>query len=170
MAASSLAAPAARPSATRTLTPEQNGFRFGLLTGAVLCAYTLAAALLGFFSRIEAGSLDVLILVLGSVLAIRHLRQLRGDQMPYLGGYGTGIIAAMVASVILGLFFIILSAVMPRSLDLTQVENLFGFDLSVVVAFLAIILMGTMTGVITSLIAMQYYKADPIDPLKAMER
>ena len=102
-------------------------------------------------------------------MAIRHLRQLRGDQMPYLGGYGTGIISAMVASVVLGLFFIILSVVMPKSLDLTQVENLFGFDLSVVVAFLAIILLGTMTGVITSLIAMQYYKADPIDPLKAME-
>ena len=164
MAASSLSTPAAR-----TLTPEQNGFRFGIITGAVLCAYTLVAALMGFFSRIEAGSVDVLILIAGSVLAIRHLRQLRGNQMPYLGGYGTGIISAMVASVVLGLFFIILTAVMPRSLDLTQVENLFGFDLSVVVAFLAIILMGTMTGVITSLVAMQYFKADPIDPLKAME-
>lgn len=153
----------------RVLTPEQNGFRYGLLTGAVLCAYTLVAALLGFFSRIEAGSLDVVILIAGSVLAIRHLRQLRGNQMPYLGGYGTGIIAAMVASVVLGLFFIILSAIMPKALDLTQVENLFGFDLSVVIAFLAIILMGTMTGVITSLIAMQYFKASPADPLKAME-
>ncbi len=165
MASRSLTAPHAH-----TLTPEQNGFRYGLLTAAVLCIYTLAAALLGFFSRIEAGSLDVLILVIGSVMAIRHLRQLRGDHMPYLGGYGTGIISAMVASVVLGLFFIVLSVIMPHSLDLTQVENLFGFDLSVVVAFLAIVLMGTMTGVITSLIAMQYYKADPIDPLKAMER
>ncbi|MDO7883746.1 hypothetical protein [Hymenobacter cheonanensis] len=164
MAASSNTAPAAR-----TITPEQNGFRHGIVTGAVLCVYTLAAALLGFFSRIEAGSLDVVILITGSVLAIRHLRQLRGEKMPYLGGYGTGIISAMVASVVLGLFFIILTAIMPKSLDLTQVENLFGFDLSVVVAFLAIILMGTMTGVITSLIAMQYFKADPIDPLKAME-
>jgi uncharacterized protein YebE (UPF0316 family) len=163
---------AARPTPTSkgpTLTPEQNGVRFGLVTGAVLCAYTLVAALLGFFSRIEAGSLDVLILVIGSVLAIRHLKQLRGNQMPYLGGYGTGIITAMIASVVLGLFFIIITAIMPKSLDLTQVENLFGFDLSVVVAFLAIILMGTMSGVITSLIAMQYYKADAIDPLKAME-
>lgn len=164
-----MAARSTSTSKTPTLTPEQNGFRFGIVTGAVLCAYTLIAALLGFFSRIEAGSLDVAILILGSVLAIRHLKQLRGDQMPYLGGYGTGIIAAMVASVVLGLFFIILTAVMPKSLDLTQVENLFGFDLSVVVAFLAIVLMGTMSGVITSLIAMQYYKADVVDPLKAME-
>jgi uncharacterized protein YebE (UPF0316 family) len=156
-------------SKTPTLTPEQNGFRFGVMTGAVLCVYTLVAALLGFFSRIEAGSVDVLILIIGSVLAIRNLKQLRGDQMPYLGGYGTGIIAAMVASVILGLFFIILTAIMPKSLDLTQVENVFGFELSVVVAFLAIILMGTMSGVITSLVAMQYFKADSVDPLKAME-
>ncbi len=152
-----------------TLTPEQNGVRFGLATGAVLCLYTLLAALFGFFSRIEAGSLDVVILIAGSVLAIRHLKKLRGDQMPYLGGYGTGIITAMIASVTLGLFFIILTVIMPKSLDLTQVENLFGFDLSVVVAFLAIILMGTMSGVITSLIAMQYFKADAVDPLKAME-
>ncbi|GAA4497663.1 hypothetical protein GCM10023172_12980 [Hymenobacter ginsengisoli] len=165
MAATSITAPTAR-----TLTPEQNGFRYGVMTSVVLCVYTLAAALLGFFSRIEAGSLDVLILITGSVLAIRYLHQLRGNQMPYLGGYGTGIITAMVASVILGLFFIILTAIMPHSLDLTQVENLFGFDLSVVVAFLAIILLGTMTGVITSLVAMQYYKADTVDPLKAMER
>ena len=156
-------------STTPTLTPEQNGFRYGLLTGAVLCTYTLAAALLGFFSRIEAGALDVVILIAGSVMAIRHLRQLRGDQMPYLGGYGTGIITALVASVILGLFFVLMQAIFPEKLDLTQVQNVFGFELSTIIALLAIILMGAMTGVITSLIAMQYFKADPIDPLKAME-
>jgi hypothetical protein len=162
---------ATRPttSSAPQITAEQNGFRFGLLTAAVLCVYTLIAALLGFFSRIEAGSLDVLFLVLGSVLAIRHFRQLRGDHMPYLGGYGTGIISALVASVVLGLFFIVLTVLMPKSLDLTQVENVFGFQLSVVIAFLAIILMGTMTGVITSLVAMQYFKVSAIDPLKAME-
>lgn len=163
---------ATRPTSTPagpTLTPERNGVRYGVMTGVVLCVYTLLAALLGFFSRIEAGSLNVLILILGSVLAIRHLRQVRGEQMPYLGGYGTGIVAALVASVILGFFFIIISTIMPKSLDLTQVENLFGFDLSVVIAFLAIILMGSMTGVITSLIAMQYFKVDAVDPLKIME-
>jgi len=140
-----------------------------MLTAAVLCVYTLVAALLGFFSRIEAGSVDVLLLGLGSVLAIRHFRQVRGDKMPYLGGYGTGIIASLVASVVLGLFFIVLTVVMPKSLDLTQVEQLFGFQLSVVIAFLTIVLMGTMTGATTSLVAMQYYKVSAVDPLKAME-
>ncbi|RZK33963.1 MAG: DUF4199 domain-containing protein [Hymenobacter sp.] len=156
-------------STTPVLTPERNGFRYGLLTGVVLCIYTLVAALLGFFSRIEAGSLDVLILVLGAVLAIRNFRQVRGDHMPYLGGYGTGIITALIASIILGLFFVILTVVIPKSMDLTQVENLFGFDLSVVVALLAIVLMGAMTGVITSLVAMQYFKVSAPDPRHMME-
>ena len=160
--------PASAP-AGRVLAPESNGFRYGLLTGAVLCAYTLVAALLGFFSRIEAGSVDVLILVLGSVLAIKHFRQVRGEQMPYLGGYGTGIVASLVASIVLGLFFIVLTVVMPKSMDLTQVENLFGFDLSIVIALLAIVLMGAMTGVLTSLVAMQYFKVQVSDPMHVTE-
>lgn len=161
---------AARPTTTGpTLTPEQNGVRFGLLTAAVLCAYTLVAVLAGFFSHIEAGSLDVLILVLGSVLAIRNLRKVRGEQMPYLGGYGTGIITALIGSAILALFFIALDWIFPKAVDLTQVQNIFNTDESVLIAALAIVLMGTMSGVITSLIAMQYFKVDPIDPLKVME-
>jgi hypothetical protein len=160
---------ATSPSTGSTITPERNGFQIGLVTAIVLCVYTLAAALLGFFSRIEAGSLDVLILVVGCTLAIRRFRSLKGEKMSYLGGYGTGILTTMIASVILGLFFIVLSTIMPKSLDLTQVENLFGFDLSVVIAFLAIVLMGSMTGVITSLVAMQYFKVQVSDPLHLMD-
>jgi TM2 domain-containing membrane protein YozV len=155
--------------ASPTLTPERNGFRYGLLTAAVLCVYTLVAVLAGFFQDITAGALDVLILVAGSVLAIRHFRQVRGDHMPYLGGYGTGIVTSIVASVILGLFFVLMQAVFPSKLDLTQVENLFGFELSTIIALLAIILMGSMTGVMTSLIAMQYFKVQVSDPLQMMK-
>lgn len=164
MATQSMAAPT-----SPALTPERNGFRYGLLTAVVLCVYTLIAVLAGFFQDITAGALDVVILITGSVLAIRHFRQVRGDHMPYLGGYGTGIVTALVASVILGLFFLLMQAVFPNKLDLTQVENLFGFDLSTIIAFLAIVLMGTMSGVITSLVAMQYFKVQVSDPLQMMK-
>jgi NhaP-type Na+/H+ or K+/H+ antiporter len=89
--------------------------------------------------------------------------------MPYLQGFGTGIITAMVASVTLGLFYIVLSGVMPQSMDLTRARDLFGFDLSVVIAFLAIILLGTMSGVITSLVAMQAFKSPDHKPLTSVE-
>jgi len=151
------------------LTPERNGFRYGLLTALVLCVYTLIAVAAGFFQDITAGALDVLILMAGSVLAIRHFRQVRGDHMPYLGGYGTGIVTALVASVLLGLFFVLMQALFPNKLDLTQVQNVFGFELSTIIALLAIILMGAMTGVITSLIAMQYFKVQVSDPLAMMK-
>ena len=164
MATQSIAAPT-----SPTLTAERNGFRYGLLTALVLCVYTLIAVLAGFFQNITAGALDVAILVLGSVLAIRHFRQVRGNHMPYLGGYGTGIITALVASVILGLFFLVMEAVFPGKLDLTQVQNVFGFELSTIIAFLSIVLMGTMSGVITSLIAMQYFKVQVSDPLAMMK-
>lgn len=155
--------------ADNTLTPETNGFRMGLYTAAVLIVYTLIAALLGFFSRIEAGSLDILILVLGVTLAIARYKSAKGNRMPYLQGFSTGIITALVASTALGLFYIVLSAVIPKAMDLTRARDLFGFDLSVVIAFLAIILLGTMSGVITSLVAMQAFKSPDHKPLTSLE-
>jgi lysylphosphatidylglycerol synthetase-like protein (DUF2156 family) len=157
------------PAIGSRITPERNGFQMGLLTALVLCVYTLIAALLGFFSHIEAGSLDVLILVVGATLAIRRFRGLKGEKMSYLGGFGTGIITTIVASIILGLFFVALTAIMPNSLDLTQVQNLFGTNYSAFIALLAIVLMGSMTGMITSLVAMQYYKVQVSDPLHMMD-
>lgn len=155
--------------ADATLTPENNGFRMGLYTAAALIGYTLLAAVLGFFHRLEAGALDVLILVVGVTLAIARYKRAKGNRMPYLQGFGTGIITAMVASVALGLVFIVLTAVMPKSMDLTRARDLFGFDLSVVIAFLAIILLGTMSGVITSLVAMQAFKSPDHKPMTSIE-
>ena len=149
------------------ITPQTNAFQMGLLTRAVLIVYTTVAALLGFFGRIEAGGLDLLIIVAGATLAIARRSRERNGQLGYFEGFSTGIVTALVASVALGLGFIVLTAVMPQSMALTRARDLFGFDLSVILAFLAVILMGTMTGVITSLIAMQYFKKDAPDPMKS---
>lgn len=149
------------------ITPQTNSFQMGLLTGAVLIVYTTVAALLGFFDRIEAGGLDLLIIVTGATLAIARRSKESNGQLGYFEGFSTGIVTALVASVLLGLGFILLTVFVPKSMELTRVRDIFGFDLSVVLAFLAIILMGTMTGVITSLIAMQYFKKDAPDPMKS---
>ncbi|MFD1467181.1 hypothetical protein ACFQ48_03015 [Hymenobacter caeli] len=138
----------------------------GIFTGVVLVGYTAVAALLGFFYRIEAGSIDLLMLVGGTTLAIARRFKDNKGQLGYFEGFSTGIVTALVASVVLGLGFVVLSVVLPQAMNLTRVRDLFGFDLSVVLAFLAIILMGSMTGVITSLIAMQYFKKDAPDPMK----
>ncbi|MGY2134787.1 DUF4199 domain-containing protein [Hymenobacter sp. HD11105] len=150
------------------ITAENNGFRIGVLTGVAMIAYFLIANLLGFI-RIEYSFLNAGILAIGSCLAIARLKRQKGDKLPYLQGFGTGIVTALVASVTFGLFFIAYSAVNRDFMEQTRVQDLFGFDLSVTIAFLAIVLQGAMAGMIVSLIAMQYFKSTDHKPMQGIE-
>jgi hypothetical protein len=141
------------------LTSENNGLRMGIYTALVLMAYTGVAALAGFLGSLEAGALDIVLLAAGVVLAIRRLKRACGDRMTYFGGFSTGIITALVASGLLGAFFWLLGGISQAAIRQIQARDLFGSDLGVLISGLGIILLGTMTGVITSLIAMQYFKS-----------
>lgn len=150
------------------ITAENNGVRVGLLTGVAMIAYFLIANLLGFI-RIEYSFLNAGILAVGSVWAISRLKREKGDKLPYLQGFGTGIVTALVASVVFGLFFIVYSSINRDFMEQTRVQDLFGFDLSVTIAFLAIVLQGAMAGMIVSLIAMQYFKSPDHKPMEGIE-
>ncbi|MCC3152558.1 DUF4199 domain-containing protein [Hymenobacter sp. BT770] len=145
-----------------SITSENNGFRMGAYTAAALIAYTGIAMLAGFLDKIEAGSLDLVIIAAGVVMAIKRFKRARGNRMSYLQGFGTGIITGLVASVLLAAFFWLMGGIskgVMNSVQRIQARDLFGADLGVLIGGLGIILMGTMTGVIVSLIAMQYYKS-----------
>ncbi|WP_157781086.1 DUF4199 domain-containing protein [Hymenobacter sedentarius] len=145
-----------------SITSENNGFRMGAYTAAALVVYTGIAMLAGFLDKIEAGSLDLVIIAAGVVMAIKRFKRARGNRMSYLQGFGTGIITGLVASVLLAAFFWLMGGVskgVMNSVQRIQARDLFGADLGVLIGGLGIILMGTMTGVITSLIAMQYFKS-----------
>ena len=134
----------------------------GVLSGVVLMAYTGIAALAGFLDKLEAGALDLLILAGGVVLAIKRLKKARGNRLSYFQGFSTGIITALVASVLLAVFFWVLGGIskgVMDSVERIQARDLFGADLGILIGGLGIILMGTMSGVITSLVAMQYFKS-----------
>ncbi|MCA8830118.1 DUF4199 domain-containing protein [Hymenobacter pini] len=156
--------------ATSHLTPEANGVRYGLFTAGGMMLYFLVASLFGLTEHIELSFLNGLILAIGICLAIVHYKNYRHGRMPYLHGFGTGIITAVVASVAFGFFFILYAGVLNRHImDGIRAQDLFGFDLSVTIAFLAIVLQGAMSGVIISLIAMQYYKSPDHKPLTGLE-
>ncbi|MBF9140574.1 DUF4199 domain-containing protein [Hymenobacter properus] len=154
------AARSARRMAALRATAENNGVRYGIYTGVVLIVYLVIAAVTGFLGNIEASALNGAIIVTGVVLSIRHLRMTKGAHMGYLEGYGTGIVTALVASVMLGAAFWVLGGVSHQAIAQIRTRDLFGADLGVLISGLGIILMGAMTGVITSLIAMQYYRSD----------
>lgn len=141
------------------LTSESNGIRMGAFTAVVLAAYTGIAAAAGFLGNIEAGTLDVVILMAGVVLSIRRLKQAKGPHMSYFQGFSTGIVTALAASVLLGAFFWLLGGISKSAVQQIEARNLFGADLGVLIGGLGIILLGTMTGVVTSLVAMQYFKS-----------
>ena len=145
--------------ADQQLTSENNGLRMGLFTALALMAYTGVAALAGFLGSLEAGALDVVLLAAGVVLAIRRLKRACGERMTYFGGFSTGIITALVASGLLGAFFWLLGGISKAAIEQIEARDLFGSDLGVLISGLGIILLGTMTGVITSLVAMQYFKS-----------
>lgn len=155
---SSRANSAANRLAALRSTAEGNGVRYGIYTGIPMVIYTIVAALAGFIGNIEAGALNVLITIIGVVLAIRHLSMVKGRHFGYLQGFGTGIITALVASVMLGAAFWLLGGISQSAVTEIRARDLFGADLGILIGGLGIILMGTMTGVITSLIAMQYYR------------
>ena len=92
-------------------TAEGNGIRYGVFTAIPMIVYTIVAALAGFLGKIEAGSLNVVIIITGVVWAIRNLRTVKGHHLGYLQGFGTGIITGLVASVLLGATFWLLGGI-----------------------------------------------------------
>ncbi|WP_035559754.1 DUF4199 domain-containing protein [Hymenobacter sp. IS2118] len=158
--------------ADHTITPENNGLRIGIITAIALMAYTGIAAMAGFLHQIEAGTLDIAILIVGVVLGIKRFKKSRGNRMTYLQGFGTGIVTAMVASGLLAAFFWLLGGLsqgVVGSVERIQARDLFGADLGILISGLGIILMGSMTGVITSLIAMQYFKSPDHQPITSLD-
>ncbi|MCC2544935.1 DUF4199 domain-containing protein [Hymenobacter sp. BT175] len=151
------------------ITPEKNGIRYGLLTAIGMVVYFIVASLIGLTDRIEYSFLNAIILAIGVCMAIARFKRYKEDRMPYLQGFGTGIITAMVASVIFALFFIVYTLIKPDIMSNIRARDLFGFDLSVTIAFLAIILQGAMSGVIISLVAMQYFKSPDHKPMQGLE-
>ncbi|SHK45024.1 DUF4199 domain-containing protein [Hymenobacter psychrotolerans] len=150
-------------------TPEGIGIRYGLLTAAGMMVYFVVAALLGLADRIEFSFLNFAIMIVGICLAIRYFKHTRHGHMPYLQGFGTGIMTAIVSSVTFGFFFILFALLRPDVMDQIHAQDFFGFDLSVTIAFLAIMLQGVMAGAIISLIAMQYFKSPDHKPVEGVE-
>lgn len=141
----------------------------GTLTAVMLIGYTGIAALAGFLDRIEAGTFDFVILAFGIVLAIKRLKSAKGNRISYFQGFSTGIVTALVASVLLGIFFWLMGSISQRVVQEIEARDLFGADLGVLIGGLGIILLGTMAGVIISLIAMQYYKSTEHQPITQLD-
>ena len=132
------ASPSRRAASRRTA--EGNGIRYGVFAAIPMIVYTIVAALAGFLGKVEAGSLNVVIIVVGVVLAIRNLRIVKGNHLGYLQGFGTGIITGLVASALLGITFWLLGGIDKAAMAQVKARDLFGADLGILISGLGIIL------------------------------
>jgi len=151
------------------ISPERNGIRVGVLTAVALIVYTVIANFAGFLDKIEAGALNLVFLSAGVVWAIVRYKRAAHGHMSYFQGFGTGIVTALVASIMLGVFFWVLTSVSPVAQERVQALDLFGAALGPLVAGLGIVLVGAMTGVIVSLVAMQYLKQSFHQPMASLD-
>jgi hypothetical protein len=92
-------------------------------------------------------------------MAISSLKTAKDGRLNYIQGLGVGTVTAIVASVIFGIFSVI--NVLYFGSDIINVlrsENIFGEHLTVSAIFWVITMIGIPGGMITSFIAMQWFK------------
>ncbi|MCX2741488.1 DUF4199 domain-containing protein [Pontibacter anaerobius] len=141
---------------------EKIGLKYGLLTAAALIIYFFLMKLLGLVHVIELRFLNGLIMAVGVVLAIRAYRLVMDGQISYFKGLGTGIITAVVGTVIFAAFMVVYVKTGGESLiEMLSAERYFGERVEAtpgVVIFSVLFLEGIISGVMISFIAMQWFK------------
>lgn len=151
--------PGAPPAAHQPMTSmERIGFRYGLFTGAAFIGFFLLMKVLGLHERTEVAYVNGAFLVAGIFLALRYYQHVMHGRNNYLPGIGIGFLVSAVASVVLGLFFVLYSSIDREFAAHVQTANLYGMNLSVLMIFLVIVLQGTVGGTIVGYILMQFFK------------
>lgn len=141
---------------------EKIGLKYGLLTAVGLIVYFLLMKLLGFEHIIELRFLNGVIMAIGVVMAIRAYKISLNGEISYFKGIGSGLVTAVVATVLFATFMLIyIKAFDDRLLEVLSAESLFGERMAItpgIVVFVVLMLEGVISGFFISFIAMQWFK------------
>ncbi|WP_266205221.1 DUF4199 domain-containing protein [Pontibacter kalidii] len=141
---------------------EKIGLKYGLLTAAALIVYFFLMQLLGLVHIIELRFLNGLIMAAGVVLAIRAYKKVMEGNIPYFKGLGTGLITAVVGTVVFAAFMVVYVKTAGHSMiEMLSAERYFGERVEStpgVVIFSVLLLEGVISGFMFAFIAMQWFK------------
>lgn len=143
---------------------EKVGIKYGLLTTAALVIYFIIMDLLNLTHYTTLHFLNGIIMAIGIVMAIRaYKRSMRGT-ISYFKGLGTGIITAVVGTVLFAVFVVLYVSIgNGELLNSLSVEPYFGERVITtpgIVIFSVLMLEGIISGAMISFIVMQYFKRD----------
>ena len=142
---------------------EKVALKYGLLTAAALILYFLLMKLLGLAHIVELRYLNAIILAIGIVLAIKGFKTSLNGEIKYFKGIGTGILTAVVATLVFAAFMLIyVKALDDTFIEVLSAEELFGDRMEGtpgLVVFTVLVLEGFISGFLVSFIAMQWFKS-----------
>lgn len=141
---------------------EKVGLKYGIFTAAGLIVYFLVMALIGLEDIVELRFLNIVIMAIGVVIAIRSYKQLVDGNIRYFRGLGVGFITASVATLLFAVFMLVYIKTFDHSLlEVLTADEYFGERMMVtpgVVIFMVLVVEGLISGYFLSFIAMQYFK------------
>jgi hypothetical protein len=145
--------------AFNSVSIEKTGGWYGFLNGLALIVYGLVLQLTSL-SDVPVLRFGFLIISVYFIcMSIFSLKQARGGMIRYLQGIGVGSVTSIVATVMFAFFTVInIQFFGSNIIEILQSENTLGEHLTLTSVFLVITMIGIPGGVLTSFIAMQYYK------------
>jgi len=141
---------------------EKVGLKYGLFTAIGLVTYFLLMLLLDLVHIVELRFLNGIIMAIGVSLAIRAYKISVHGKIGYFSGLGTGLITALVATVLFAAFMLVYIKSGGEALvETLTAQQYFGGRVEAtpgLVIFLVLMLEGIISGFMIAFIAMQYFK------------
>lgn len=139
------------------ITIERTAEKYGIFTTIGLIALFFIMKFIGVVHIIELRALNFFVLAAGVVMALRYFSRTKPESFTYLKGLGLGMLTAIVASVLFGLFVFIYTNFLDPAFMQSIVENEpFGRYLNPYIAGVAVAVEGIASGLILVFITMNY--------------
>lgn len=145
-------------SPTKTYISEKHG----LLIALGLVIFFFIMRIFGLLYMVELRVMNIVIMIVGILMAIRALKKLHPEEFTYFKGMGTGVLTGIIGSILFGLFVFFYVTFLDTGLMQNIIENEpMGRFMNPYIVSVIIVVEGIASALLVSFIIMNY-----LDPTK----
>lgn len=138
---------------------ENIGLKYGIYSAVAYILFFFLMSLLGLKHLYWLRALNYIFLFAAIFLGIREYKRKHPHKFAYMNGLAVGMLTSVVSTLIFaGFIAIYLDVLDPAFMEQVKHDQLFGEYLTPYIAAAAILMEGTLSGVLTAYILMQYFK------------
>src|SRR5687768_2227233 len=142
--------------------PDRIPQSYGVRIAACLILFFLIMKFIGFGHHAELRLLNLVILTVGTFLALKKFKQTHSDQLNYFRGLTTGVATGAVASLIFGIFLFIYMK-LDASLMQSIIDNEpMGRYLNAYMAAFIVVLEGFFSGLLVTFVILNWVTTDEV--------